>query len=70
MTDAKTTGKHVTETSLGSAVSAKWRDTFTEEPDGGKLLVWIWRGPRGRNPPGLLDNAVLVPWSGKRAAGL
>ena len=39
MTDAKTTGKHVTETSLGSAASAKWRDTFTEEPD-------RWKSPR------------------------
>jgi hypothetical protein len=54
MTDAKTTGQHVTETSFGSAASANRRDTFTEEPDGGNLLVRIWRGPRGRKPPGLL----------------
>ena len=39
MTDAKTTGKHVTETSLGSAASAKRRDTFTEEPA-------RWKSPR------------------------
>jgi hypothetical protein len=39
MTDAKTTGKHVTATSLGSAASATWRDTFTEEPD-------RWKSPR------------------------
>ncbi len=57
MTDAKTTGKHVTETSLGSAASAKWRDTFTEEPD-------RWKSPRpdlarasGAKPPGLLECA-------------
>ncbi len=39
MTDAKTTDKHVTVTSLGSAASATWRDTFTEEPD-------RWKSPR------------------------
>src|SRR5262245_51984406 len=31
-----------------------------EEPDGGNLLVRIWRGPRGGNDSGLLDNAECL----------
>jgi hypothetical protein len=35
------------------------RSAFTEEPDGGNLLVRIWRGPGVGDCPGLLDSGVL-----------
>jgi len=33
----------------------------SEEPDGGNLLVRIWRGPRSGNRPGLLDQRNADP---------